>query len=157
MQNSLIASALGFGLLLSSCSSNPPQQIQISAKPVKVPELVLPEADVLYFRPIKWTLITEDNFAENLEKIAKKGRPVVFFALTDEGYQELALNLSDLRAYVQQQKIIIAAYERYYKDANSVIEDANTEIKEVNRDVEKLNEPKEKKSLFDKLPFGRDE
>ena len=67
------------------------------------------------------------------------------------------MNLSDLRAYVQQQKIIIAAYERYYKDANSVIENANTEIKEVNKDVEKLNEPKEKKSLFDKLSFGRDE
>ena len=157
MQNSLIASALGFGLLLSSCSSNPPQQIEISAKPVKVPELVLPEADVLYFRPVKWTLITENNFTEKVEKIAKNGRPIVFFALTDEGYQELALNLSDLRAYVQQQKIIIAAYERYYKDANSVIENANTEIKEVNKDVEKLNEPKEKKSLFDKLSFGRDE
>ena len=157
MQNSLIVSALGFGLLLSSCSSNPPSPIEISAKPVKMPELVLPEADVLVFRPIKWTLLTEENFTEKLEKIATNGRPVVFFALTDQGYQELALNLSDLRAYVQQQKIIIASYERYYKDANSSIQEANSEIQEVNRDVEKLNEPVKKQGIFSKLSFGESE
>jgi len=58
---------------------------------------------------------------------------------------------------VQQQKIIIASYERYYKDANSSIEEANSEIQEVNRDVEKLNKPVKREGIFSKLSFGENE
>ena len=54
-----------------------------------------------------------------------------FFALTGDGYANLGLNFSDIRAYVQQQKTIIAAYEAYYKDSEEVINSANDQLKEL--------------------------
>lgn len=148
MRKSLIASALGFGVLLLSSCSSVPTQIEISAKPIKKPDLILPKADVLTFRKVDWHILTEDNFEEKVKKLKKGGRPLVFFSLTDEGYSQLALNLSDLRAFIQQQQIIIAAYESYYKEAVDTIEKANDQVEELNEEVEDLNE--EKPSLWER-------
>jgi hypothetical protein len=139
MANRLITSVLGFGLvtlLISGCSTPMPQRIEVSAKPVDKPELVLPNADALRMREVDWTIITPENFEEKIEEIKKTGRPVVFFALTDKGYENLGLNFSDIRAYIQQQKAIIAAYENYYKNANEALDKANANIDGAKQQVE---------------------
>lgn len=46
------------------------------------------------------------------------------FVLTGDGYANLGLNFSDIRAMVQQQQQIILAYERYYKDAEAAMDNA---------------------------------
>ena len=69
-----------------------------------------------------------------LLKQKKNDKTIAFFALTDEGYEALGLNFSDIRALVQQQKAIIGSYETYY----------NT--------IEKLEEEKVKKDI-DKWKF----
>lgn len=79
-------------------------------------------------REVDWVLITPENFDEKVEEIKKTGRPVVFFALTDKGYENLGLNFSDIRAFIQQQKAIIVAYENYYKNANEALDKANANI-----------------------------
>jgi hypothetical protein len=124
---------LGYGLVLaallltSGCASNP-QRIEISAKPVEKPQLVLPKADALKMREVKWVIITPENFDQIVDDAKKSGRPIAFFALTDKGYENLGLNLSDLRAFIQQQQSIIAAYEAYYKKSEAAIEEANKNI-----------------------------
>ena len=40
----------------------------------------------------------------------------VFFALTTDNYNKIALNLSDLRAYISQQKSIIILYENAFDE-----------------------------------------
>lgn len=40
----------------------------------------------------------------------------VLFAVTTDGYEALALNLSDVRAMVQQQQKIIAIYQNSYRN-----------------------------------------
>lgn len=102
-----------------------PQRIEVSAKPIERPELVLPPVDQVRMREVEWVLITPDNFEEVVSRIRREGRPVVFFALTDKGYENLGMNFSDIRALVQQQQSIIAAYEAYYKNVNKAIDDAN--------------------------------
>ena len=139
MPKNSIVNALGCGLaiiLISGCSSTP-KKIEISAEPVEKPVLVLPQADELRTRDVDWVLITEENFSEQVEKIKKTGRPVVFFALTDRGYENLALNLSDIRSYIQQQKSIIAAYENYYLDSEIALDSANASLKRVQEEVRK--------------------
>jgi hypothetical protein len=131
MQKTLTASVLGSLMslsLLSACSAPPPREIQISAKPVEKPELVLPNADRIQTRPVEWHLITPSNQAEVFEKVRASGKSLVLFAVTDTGYENLALNLSDIRALIQQQQAIIVAYEGYYKNSNSALEAANAEI-----------------------------
>jgi peptidoglycan hydrolase CwlO-like protein len=151
-----IASVLGCGLailLLSSCST-PVQQIQVTAKPIEKPELTLPSVDRLEMREIEWVIITEENYKEVFAKLKKTGRPLAVFGLTDKGYANLGLNFSDIRALVQQQKTIIAAYEAYYKDANNALENANKQVDEVNNEVKELNSKQPKESTLQKFnPF----
>ncbi len=125
------ASVLGFLILslsVSGCAllTPKPREIEISTKPVEKPRLELPKADQVRMRGVEWVVITKDNYKEVFEKLAKSGRPVAVFGLTDQGYANLGLNLSDIRAYVQQQQAIIAAYERYYKEADSKLNEAVT-------------------------------
>ena len=134
----LIKNVLGFGLILtilSGCSSMP-QRIEVSAKPVDKPELVLPNADGIRMKNVEWVLITPENFEEKVAEIEATGRPVVFFALTDEGYENISMNFSSIRAYIQQQQAIIAAYENYYKNANEALDAANSNIEGAAAEVE---------------------
>lgn len=130
-----IVNALGFTILLSflaGCSLFPPEEkpIEIRSRPVDRPVLTLPNADELNLLDVEWVVITPDNFEEQVAKATESGRPVVFFALTDKGYENLGLNLSDLRAYIQQQQTIIAAYRTYYVEAEAALENAVIEEKE---------------------------
>ena len=54
----------------------------------------------------------------------KKQGPLAMFVLTGDGYSNLGLNISDIRALVQQQQAIIIAYENYYKEAEAAMENA---------------------------------
>ena len=133
MVNRSIASALGFSILFVSACSKPVQEIQVSAKPVDKPELVLPYADPVKTRDVEWIVITPENYEQVFNDLAKKGKPIVLFGLTDKGYENLSLNLSDIRAYIQQQQAIILAYEGYYKQSNAAIDAANEEINSITK------------------------
>lgn len=121
-----------------------PKQIEISAKPVPKPALELPKADELFFKEVSWVLITPDNYEEVFEKLSANGRPVVLFGLTDVGYENLATNLSSLRSFVQQQQIIIAAYESYYKKSEKALDAANNEIQETAEEAEAIQRQKKR-------------
>jgi len=72
-------------------------------------------------RPVEWTVITEENMDAKFEEWNTLGKPFALFVLSGEGYENLGLNISDIRALLQQQQQIIAAYESYYKsDDDSV-------------------------------------
>jgi|TARA_B110000908_G_scaffold95071_1_gene112605 predicted transcriptional regulator len=40
----------------------------------------------------------------------------VLFALTAKGYEDIALNLADIQAYIKQQKQVIILYERVWEE-----------------------------------------
>ena len=126
MQKLLTKNALGFltlTLLLSACSL--PQidrPITVSAPPIQRPQLVLPSVDELRMRNIEWVIINEENIETRLEEFKTTGQPIALFVLTAEGYENLALNLSDIRALIQQQQEIIAAYESYYVQAEETLD-----------------------------------
>lgn len=143
----LIKNVLGFGLviLLTSGCTSMPQKIEVSAKPVDKPELVLPNADALRMKDVNWILITPENFEAKVAEIQATGRPVVFFALTDEGYENISMNFSSIRAFIQQQKAIIVAYENYYKNANEALDKANANIDGAREQVEAQQKVSEEK------------
>lgn len=93
-------------------------------------------------REITWVIITEANYEEVFAELKKNGRPLAVFGLTDQGYANLGLNLSDIRALVQQQQAIIAAYESYQKSADKVIEDANKAAQEKKETVQESTDKK---------------
>jgi len=125
MASLLTKSVLGFTMIISlaACSTKP-QQIEVSAKPIEKPELVLPPVDELNMKKVEWIVINEDNVDAVMEKLQSEGKAFALYALTGEGYGNLGLNFSSIRALVQQQQAIIAAYEGYYQAAEEAMDNA---------------------------------
>jgi len=109
---------------LAACSTNKPVPIEISAKPIQKPTLTLPPVDELNMRKLEWIVINEDNVDAVMKKLESEGKAFALYSLTGEGYAALGLNFSDIRALVQQQQAIIAAYEGYYQAAEEAMDNA---------------------------------
>ena len=102
----------------------------VSAKPIEKPELTLPSVDQIQMREVRWVIITPENFEEVVAEAEESGRPIAFFALTDQGYENLAVNFSSIRAMVQQQQAIIGAYEGYYKESEEALDEYNESLEQ---------------------------
>jgi hypothetical protein len=110
--------------LTSACSSLP-KEIFVSAEPIDKPKLILPKTDELDLQDVEWVILVKENWEEQWAKLEQSGEALAFFATTDSGYENLGLNYSDLRAFIQQQDAIIAAYRSYYLEAEEEFNEAN--------------------------------
>ena len=52
----------------------------------------------------------------------------MLIGLTDDGYEILSLNHSDIMGYIQQQNAIIKAYRNYYEESEEALEQANANL-----------------------------
>lgn len=83
----------------------------------------MPPVDEVRMRPVEWIIINEDNLEEKIAELTAGGAPLAMFVLTGDGYENLGLNFSDIRALVQQQQQIIIAYENYYQQAEAAMDE----------------------------------
>jgi hypothetical protein len=60
-------------------------------------------------------LVTPGNAEEVFTKLESQGENLVLFTLTDDGYQQLAITISELRNYINTQRTIILKYKEYYE------------------------------------------
>lgn len=102
---------------LSACSRTP-REIDYTPQPIDRPELILPESEALKLSKIDWVIITPDNAAEEFDKIKASGKPVVVYALTNSGYEALALDMAKILKKLSEQNAIIVAYEDYYSNGD---------------------------------------
>ena len=112
-----IKNILLLGLLavfLTSCGSSV-KEIQVSTVEVSKIPLNLPSLDPLQLQGVEWIIITKDNAMEVFEEIKSKGGEYSLFALTDTGYEKLALNFTDIRNRLAQQRQILLSYKEYYE------------------------------------------
>ena len=87
--------------------------------PAERTHLSLAMPDPLAIKPIKWVVITPANVEASFKQLETKGQPVVLFAITDDGYQQLAITMSDLRNFIATQHNIIIKYKEYYEPVNT--------------------------------------
>lgn len=108
---------LGCGLALAILSGCSPAEIQpvpiVETRTVEIknPAPIVPSIDQLKLRDVQWKIVTPDNIDEIFQSVAGD---VVLFAITADGYEALALNLSDLRMLIQQQQQVIMVYKNSY-------------------------------------------
>lgn len=90
---------------------------RIETVTIEVPaaEPIVPPVDQLQLRNVEWIVITPDNIDEVFEKIQASGSELALFALTSNGYENLSLNINDVRSVMQQQQQIIAIYKKQYE------------------------------------------
>ena len=112
-----IKNILLLGLLavfLTSCGSSV-KEIQVSTVEVSKIPLNLPSLDPLQLQGVEWIIITKDNAMEIFEEIKSKGGEYSLFALTDTGYEKLALNFTDIRNRLAEQRQLLLSYKEYYE------------------------------------------
>lgn len=133
--------SLSLVLAITGCTttSTPISPIEISTTPIDRPSLSIPKADTLRIREIDWKIITEENIEQIFQELKNNGKDPVLFAVTEDGYERLALNLGDVRTFIQQQRTIIASYERYYNDADNQLKIAQDQINVINAQIAERN------------------
>ena len=114
----LIGNVLVFGLiaiLLSSCAAGVKMFESYSLEKKREP-LALENPAPLELQDVNWVIITKDNAEEVFEKVKNdKNGDYALFALTDTGYEKLALNFADIRNKLAEQRQIILSYKEYYE------------------------------------------
>jgi len=117
----LIGNVLVFGLtllLLSSCVAAIKEISSYKIEKKREP-LALSVPIPLELQNVDWIIITKENAEEVFSKIKEDGGEYSLFALTDTGYEKLALNFADIRNKLAEQRQIILSYKEYYEDADS--------------------------------------
>ena len=64
---------------------------------------------------IKIYVVNKDNYDMFVEEFAKKNGELVYIAISVKDYENLSLNIAELRRYLNQQKEIIVYYEEATK------------------------------------------
>jgi len=98
--------------LSSGCAGIKPEKevvIQTEYLERKIP--IQPRPKGLKLLPLNFYAVTEENLQEFLERFEKENGDIVFFALSVPNYENLSMNMADLKRYIEQQKQIIVYYE----------------------------------------------
>jgi hypothetical protein len=114
MRNTHIAVLTLAALSLAGCATAP-GQLLVKPQMVDRPKLEVPTPQPVQQLGFEWVVINKDNAEAKFKEIEAKGGSVTFFALTPQGYQNLSMNVAELRRYIQQQNAVIAAMKKYYE------------------------------------------
>ena len=101
---------------LSSCSWKPEKQVVVQTKLVKPVIEIKERPKGVKMLPVKFYVVTEKNYEQFKEKFKKENGDFVFYAMSVPSYENLALDMAELRRYIEQQKEIIIYYEKAVKD-----------------------------------------
>jgi hypothetical protein len=77
---------------------------------VQIPTVALPKP--LQLSDTRVFVVTKDNFEEFEKEFTELYGDLAFVALSMKDYENLALNISELKRYINQQKEIIVYYEK---------------------------------------------
>ena len=107
--------------LLSSCTSF---SLFGKKEPVVPEPIVVTKTEYLYrevpiqLRPkpvdlydIEFYAVTDENIDEFLERFEEDNGSIVFFAISVPDYENIALNMGELRRFIESQNAIIMYYE----------------------------------------------
>lgn len=101
-------------LILVACGSQPTliSRPVIHERAPFVPPAITPAAQ----QPIEWVVVTRDNSQDKFRELESRTGSSTVFALSPQGYQNLSLNVAELRRYIEQQNSVISAMRKYYEE-----------------------------------------
>lgn len=76
---------------------------------------------------VDYIVITPENAEEVFSELRRSGKPVVLFAVTEDGYQNLSLNMAQILEVLLQKNAVIAAYEDYHVENTNKINEFNNQ------------------------------
>ena len=125
----MVLSLLVVPLLTTGCSllSRPEERV-ITRTVVQAPNIPLqPSPRSVNMIDIKWYTVTTDNIDEFEKNFENDNGDLVFFAISVPHYQNLSLNLAEIRRYLEQQQSIILYYEEQITKSSESINNPTAE------------------------------
>ena len=102
-------------IFLSGCSFlQKPEEVvvtQVEYVEQTIPRQPRPEPLDLY--PIQFYAVTEETLDDFITRFEEENGVVVFFAISVPSYENMALNMADMKRYIEQQKAVILYYESF--------------------------------------------
>jgi hypothetical protein len=104
-------------ILLGGCSlfGDSVEPVIVETREVERVRLELIDPEPVKLSRVEWVVITPENIDEVFEEFQNNNYDLVVFGLTDEGYENLSVNMAEIRKYIVDQKSIISAYKQYYE------------------------------------------
>lgn len=99
--------------ILTACSATDRVVVQTQVVRSEVPIQTRPKPVSL--SNIKFYVVTKDNLNGFLKTYEKEHVDIVFYAISVKDYEKVALNIAELRRYINQQDKIIVYYENAIK------------------------------------------
>ena len=107
-------------IICSGCSLLGSKPYVPEVKPVEVVTITKPAAvyhpplpNKIFTKPVEWTVLTPSTMTEYLNDLEKGEAPTnVYYGVSPMGYENLALNMAELKRYIRQVLSII----NYYQD-----------------------------------------
>jgi len=97
--------------LLLGCSTTPQTIVKTEVIKPDIPVQARPAQ--LNMLDVTFRVINQDNLPEFLEEFSDP--ELVFIGMTVKDYENMSLNVADLKRYIEQQKEIIIYYENSVK------------------------------------------
>lgn len=97
-------------LILANCAK-PEPEIVIKTEYVEKVIPTVSRPDPVNLISPRFYVVNSDNFDEFIEEFRTTNRTDTFIALSVKGYENLSLNIADLKRYLAQQSEIIGYYE----------------------------------------------
>ena len=110
LKKTLLVSSL---FLLTACASDEKIIVQTDIIQTEIPTQARPKGVSL--SNIKFYVVTKENLNEFLKNFEKENSDTVFYAISVKDYEKMALNIADLRRYINQQDKLILYYEKAVK------------------------------------------
>ena len=111
----LLLSLIPFLLLTSGCSTWAWERLKsFEIKTVEV-ERVIPTQNhprAVNMGDVYFYVVTEDTLDEFKERFVKEQGDFLFYAISVRDYETIALNMAELKRYIEQQQVIIIYYEK---------------------------------------------
>ena len=117
----VLLTAITLPLFVSGCASfgglfgSSVKPIEVQTKAQERTRLNLPDPAPFQAREVEWIIITPENAPQVWARLKEKGDDTALFAITDNGYEALALTIAELRSLIAQQRAIVIKYKEYYE------------------------------------------
>lgn len=107
-------------LFLSGCSGKPETEVKVvtQVQKIQIPTVARPKPLQLVDTQVH--VVTAENVDEFLTWYEEQYGNLAFVALSMKDYENLALNIADIRRFLNQQTEIIVYYEKAVTDDESV-------------------------------------
>lgn len=98
-------------IILAGCRHDVKPTIEFVER--DIPIVSRPEP--LYFLPIRFDVVNKENLEQFISENEKRNGGLVFIAIDPRGYENLSINIAELKRYVDAQRAIIVYYEEQVK------------------------------------------